>query len=102
MALQKTFERPDGCSGDYWKIVSVTFGIPNLDLGTIDIEARLSLYRTKADSQAGKSAMGETRTVIIPVSLSTISSVVYNKAKTTLTSTQGGGDTPFFSDAIDI
>lgn len=102
MALQKSFERKDGTIGDYWRITSLDFGKPNMDTKTVDINVSLALYKSLLDKQSGKTSMGETVGMAISVDLSMVASFIYNRAKTTLTSTQKAGDTPFFSGATDI
>jgi len=102
MALQKSFETPTGNSGNYWRIDSI--GMERKDM---KMECRLNLYRTKSDRDGGKRRMDEQRVLVldIPPGSTTLANLIgdiYQDAKTTITSDQTPGDTPFFAGAVDV
>ena len=101
MALQKAQERPTGVIGDYWRIESVVFGRPNMITKMVKIHVIFALYQSKADFQAGKVSMGETKEMDIDLALSQVATFIYTQAKLTLTQDQSTGP-PYFEDALDI
>lgn len=102
MALQKSYEKISGATGDYWRIESVQFGRPNMRTKTVDLHVVFTLYKSKTAFQAGKPSMGKNKSMDITLSLSQVATFVYNHAKLNITNDQAGGDTPYFEDAVDV
>lgn len=76
MPIQKTFNKTDGTSGDYWRLE--TFGIR---IATNDCVITAALYKSANDFSNGKTAM-RTTTAVLPLAtftnqqLTTIKNVV--------------------------
>jgi len=102
MALSKTFQRPTGATGNYWRIVNIIFGRPNMLLKTVGVSVTFALYQSKADFQAGKTSMGDHRQIDMTVALNQIAGNINQQAKTLRTQDQQPGDTPFFDGAVDV
>lgn len=102
MALLKIFETPTGNSGNYWRIDQIT--INRLDN---KMECRINLYKSKAHRADGKLQMQEQQILFLdtPSDSTTIDQLIgdiYTNAKTTPTSDQNFGDTPFFEGAKNV
>ncbi len=98
MALQKSFTNLSGNTGDFWRVDAI-----NMSRQDMKMECRLNLYKSKADRNGGKRRMDEQKilNLDIPSGLAQLISGIYSDAKTTITSDQQIGDTPFFDGAID-
>jgi hypothetical protein len=102
MALQKSFENSQGHTGDYWRVDQIT-----MERQGMKLEARLNLYKSKADRNGGKRRMNEQQTLVFDIppvgtTLSQLIAGIYSQAKTTPTTDQSPGDTPFFEGATDV
>jgi len=99
MALQKSFERASGVTGDHWEVASI-----HMDILGGQMDVRFALFKSKGDFNLGKRQMEETRsmTIPLPASVTGIITSIFAQAKVQLTSDQQPGDTPFFEGATDV
>jgi len=102
LALQKSFENDAGQTGNYWRIDDI-----HMERADMKMDVRLGLYKSKVDRDGGKRPMNISKNITfdIPAGATTLSQLIggiYTQAKTTITSDQQTGDTPFFDGATDI
>ena len=102
MALQKSFINEQGHSGDYWRVDDI-----HMERAGMKMDVRLGLYKSKVDRDGGKRPMNIVKNIVfdIPAGSTTLNQIIsgiYTQAKTTITSDQSAGDTPFFEGATDV
>jgi len=97
MALQKSFENSAGFTGDYWRIEDV-----HMERRNMQMDVRFGLFKSASDRTAGKSEMGISKNITMPIQLANLINYIYTEAKLRTTSDQASTDTPFFQGATDI
>ena len=103
MALQKAYEDKSGNIGDYWRVDSI-----QLERDGMMLEARLNLYKSKADRAGGKKRMRHQIQVTMPIpagnpTLGALIAAIYEYLKTNKHSQQNLEDVdPYFADSVDI
>jgi len=102
MALQKVFTNASDNTGNFWRVDQIT-----LERTGRKMECRLNLYKSKIARDGGKRRMDEQKVLVLDIpagstTLSQLISGIYSDAKTTITSDQQAGDTPFFQGATDV